>query len=214
MGLFMLPQRTPALTTSTSTAKQPSNDGPVERAKISDFGLARELDDASMTSSGLIAGTPMYMAPEQARGEPLDHRADLFSLGSVLYQMAAGRPPFRAANTVAVLKRVCEDSPRPLDDVIPETPDWLQSIIFRLLEKNREDRFQSAQKVADLLARCQRELEHSGKVLSITPRCPDDSSGAASTVTRKAAWPKRLKVVALFALAIFIPTIISLEMPR
>ncbi|MEZ6091554.1 MAG: serine/threonine-protein kinase, partial [Pirellulaceae bacterium] len=128
---------------------KPSNilltEGTVEKAKISDFGLARAVDDASMTQSGMIAGTPMYMAPEQARGETLDHRADLFSLGSVLYQMASGRPPFRAPTTIAVLKRVCEDTPRSLDDVIPETPAWLQTIIFRLLEKNRDDRFQTAQ---------------------------------------------------------------------
>ncbi|MCA9047029.1 MAG: serine/threonine protein kinase, partial [Planctomycetaceae bacterium] len=101
---------------------KPSNilltDGPNERVKISDFGLARAVDDASLTSSGLIAGTPMYMAPEQARGETLDHRADLFSLGSVLYQMTSGRPPFRAGNTVAVLKRVCDDAPRPISDII------------------------------------------------------------------------------------------------
>ncbi|HCO22890.1 MAG TPA: hypothetical protein DIT97_07485 [Gimesia maris] len=159
---------------------KPSNilltEGPNERAKISDFGLARAVDDASLTSSGLIAGTPMYMAPEQARGETLDHRADLFSLGSVLYQMASGHPPFRAANTVAVLRRVCEDTPRPLDDVIPETPSWLATIIFRLLEKKREDRFQTAQEVADLLARCQNELQHYGRVTCVKGR-----SGAAGT---------------------------------
>ena len=69
----------------------------IERTvKITDFGLARAADDASLTQSGVIAGTPMYMAPEQAQGEPLDSRADLFSLGSVLYTMASGRPPFRA----------------------------------------------------------------------------------------------------------------------
>ncbi|OYW20669.1 MAG: hypothetical protein B7Z55_06935, partial [Planctomycetales bacterium 12-60-4] len=150
--------------------------GANDRAKISDFGLARAVDDATLTSSGLIAGTPMYMAPEQARGEPLDHRADLFSLGSVLYQMVSGRPPFRAANTVAVLKRVCEDTPRPLDDVIPETPDWLESIIFRLLEKSRDDRYQAAQEVADLLAQCQNELRINGKVT-----CVEGRSGAAET---------------------------------
>jgi hypothetical protein len=150
---------------------KPSNillsDDPTTRVKISDFGLARAVDDATLTSSGLIAGTPMYMAPEQARGETLDHRADLFSLGSVLYQMAGGRPPFRAANTVAVLKRVCEDTPRPLGDVLPGTPGWLETIIFRLLEKERDDRYQTAQEVADLLACCQRELEHNGKVTCV-----------------------------------------------
>jgi len=153
---------------------KPSNillsDGPTSRAKISDFGLARAVDDASMTSSGLIAGTPMYMAPEQARGETLDHRADLFSLGSVLYQMATGRPPFRAANTVAVLKRVCEDMPRPLDDVIPGIPGWLETIIFRLLEKNRDARYQSAHEVAELLARCQSELKLNGNVTCVPGR--------------------------------------------
>jgi len=150
---------------------KPSNillsDGPNLRVKISDFGLARAVDDASMTRSGMIAGTPMYMAPEQARGETLDHRADLFSLGSVLYQMVGGRPPFRAANTVAVLKRVCEDTPRPLDDVLPGVPGWLETIIFKLLEKERDDRYQTAQEVADVLARCQRELEHKGKVTCV-----------------------------------------------
>ena len=144
--------------------------GPHERAKISDFGLARAVDDASLTSSGLIAGTPLYMAPEQALGDTLDHRADLFSLGSVLYQMASGRPPFRASNTVAVLKRVCEDTPRPVDDVIPGTPAWLETIIFRLLEKERDNRYQTVQEVADLLARCQSELEHNGQVTCVAGR--------------------------------------------
>jgi formylglycine-generating enzyme required for sulfatase activity len=135
-----------------------------ERVKITDFGLARAVDDASLTQSGIIAGTPMYMAPEQARGETLDHRADLFSLGSVLYQMACGRPPFRAASTVAVLKRVCDDAPRPITDVIPGTPEWLQTIIFRLLEKDRNRRFQTATEVAQLLERCQTELRVKGFV--------------------------------------------------
>lgn len=147
---------------------KPSNillgNGSNARVKISDFGLARTVDDATLTSSGFIAGTPMYMAPEQARGEALDHRADLFSLGSVLYQMAGGRAPFRASNSVAVLKRVCEDTPRPLGDVLPGTPAWLERIIFKLLEKKRENRSQSAREVAEILAVCQREIEHLGQV--------------------------------------------------
>ncbi len=161
-------------------------DGPTERAKISDFGLARAVDDATMTSSGMIAGTPMYMAPEQARGETLDHRADLFSLGSVLYQMASGRPPFRAANTVAVLKRVCEDTPRPLTDVLPGVPGWLETIIFKLLEKKPEDRYQTAQEVAQLLECCQTELRVKGFVEPIPELDPKLQSTTIELATSTA----------------------------
>ena len=69
-----------------------------DRVKITDFGLARMVDDASLTRSGVLAGTPQYMAPEQARGEAQDHRVDLFSLGSVLYTLCTGAPPFRATH--------------------------------------------------------------------------------------------------------------------
>lgn len=189
-------------------------EGVVEKVKISDFGLARAVDNASMTSSGVIAGTPMYMAPEQARGETLDHRADLFSLGSVLYQMVSGRPPFRAINTMAVLKRVCEDTPRPLDDVIPETPGWLQAIIFRLLEKKREDRFQSAQEVADVLARCQREFEHVGKAVAVATPRPTEASEAASNEAKKSVWRMRLWLAMLCASAVLVPAVIGPRLVR
>ena len=106
--------------------------GSAPRVKITDFGLARAADDASLTQSGLVAGTPMFMAPEQARGERVDHRADLFSLGSVLYTVCTGRPPFRANGTLAVLRRVAEDTPRPIPEVIPEVPRWLCDVIDRL----------------------------------------------------------------------------------
>ncbi|MCX7422074.1 MAG: bifunctional serine/threonine-protein kinase/formylglycine-generating enzyme family protein, partial [Planctomycetia bacterium] len=143
--------------------------GAEQRVKISDFGLARAADDASMTRTGVISGTPMYMAPEQAAGQSLDHRADLFSFGSVLYQMACGRPPFRAANTIAVLRRVVEDTPRPLQEILPEIPDWLVAIVTKLLAKKPEDRFQTAKEVADLLARCQSELQLNGQVTCVAP---------------------------------------------
>jgi serine/threonine protein kinase len=124
----------------------------VQRVKITDFGLARAADDASLTQSGVIAGTPLYMSPEQARGEAVDHRSDLFSLGSVLYTLCAGRPPFRAAGTMAVLKRVCEDVPRPIREVNPDLPEWLAAVIERLHAKDPARRFQSAAEVAEVLA--------------------------------------------------------------
>jgi serine/threonine protein kinase len=125
----------------------------VERVLLTDFGLARAADDAALTQSGVVAGTPQYMAPEQAAGEAVDHRADLFSLGSVLYAMCTGRPPFRATNVMAVLKRVCEESPRPVREVNPDVPEWLAAIIAKLHAKKPTDRFQSAAEIADLLGR-------------------------------------------------------------
>ncbi len=135
------------------------------KVKLTDFGLARTADDASITTSGIVAGTPMFMAPEQALGLPLDHRADLFSLGSVLYQMTSGRPPFRATGILAVLKRVAEETPRPIREIIPETPEWLCALIAKLHAKNPAERFPSAREVADVLAECETKLKS-----GITPR--------------------------------------------
>ncbi len=137
----------------------------VQRVKITDFGLARAVDDASLTQSGVVAGTPQYMAPEQARGEPLDHRSDLFSLGSLLYVMCTGHPPFRASTTMAVLKRVAEDAPRPVDEINADCPDWLGEIIQKLHAKDRADRFQSAAEVADLLGRHLAHLQRPDAIL-------------------------------------------------
>jgi hypothetical protein len=123
----------------------------VERVRITDFGLARAVDDASMTQSGTVAGTPMYMSPEQAEGLPIDHRSDLFSLGTVLYAMCTGHPPFRASGTHAVLKRVIDATPRPIHEINNEIPDWLAAIIGKLHAKKPDDRIQTAKEVAELL---------------------------------------------------------------
>lgn len=123
----------------------------IERVAITDFGLARAVDDATMTRSGVITGTPQYMSPEQARGESLDHRSDLFSLGSVLYAMCTGHSPFRAESTLGVLRRISDDPPRPVREINPDVPDWLAAIIDRLLAKNPDERFQSAAEVSEQL---------------------------------------------------------------
>jgi Protein kinase domain len=122
--------------------------------RLTDFGLARAAADAGMTQSGVVAGTPHYMAPEQSRGELTDHRADLFSLGSTLYAACAGHPPFRAETPLAVLRRVSDDEPRPLREIAPDVPAWLEAIIARLMAKDPARRFQSAAEVGELLGRC------------------------------------------------------------
>ncbi len=123
----------------------------VARVKITDFGLARMADDVALTQAGVVAGTPEYMAPEQARGEPVDHRADLFSLGSVLYAMCTGRPPFRGSTAMAVLRQVSDDQPPPVRSLNPEVPAWLESLIVRLMGKDPAQRFPGAAEVATLL---------------------------------------------------------------
>jgi serine/threonine protein kinase len=126
----------------------------VERVKLTDFSLARAIDDASVTQSGVVTGTPQYMAPEQARGEALDARADLFSLGSVLYTLCTGRPPFRGGHPLEVLRKVSDDTPTPIRELTVEVPAWLAAIIERLMAKKPADRFASAAEVSGLLERC------------------------------------------------------------
>ena len=135
---------------------KPSNimlENELARVKITDFGLARAVDDTRLTQYGTLAGTPSYMAPEQARGEPIDRRSDLFSLGSVLYAMATGLAAFRGESSVEVIRRVSDGEPAPVRELNPEAPEWLAEIIERLHAKDPADRFQSAGEVADLLER-------------------------------------------------------------
>ncbi len=126
----------------------------VDRVMLTDFGLARAVDDASLTRSGVIAGTPQYMSPEQARGDAIDQRSDLFSFGSVMYAMAVGRPPFRAESSYGILRRLCETSPRPVREINSDVPEWLAVLIERLHARDREIRIQSASGIAEILEQC------------------------------------------------------------
>jgi serine/threonine protein kinase len=124
----------------------------VERAVLTDFGLARTIDDASLTHTGVLAGTPHYMSPEQATGAAIDHRSDLFSLGAVLYFMATGHPPFRAEGALAVLHRICREEHRPVWQTNKEIPDELSDLVDSLLEKKPGRRPATAAEVAARLA--------------------------------------------------------------
>jgi len=123
----------------------------VDRALISDFGLARAADDASLTRTGFHPGTPQYMSPEQASGQRVDARSDLFSLGSMLYTMCTGRPPFRAENSLSVMRRISESEPTPIQEITPNIPEWMCAVITKLMAKNLPDRISSAAEVRGLL---------------------------------------------------------------
>ncbi len=176
------------------------DDGENRTVKLTDFGLARAADDASLSQSGTVVGTPMFMAPEQARGEAFDHRADLFSLGSVLYVMVCGRPPYRAANTLAVLKRVAEENPRPIPEIIPETPTWLCAIIAKLHARKPEDRYGSAAEVAGALEKCLTDLQQGSGV-----------QPAIASETPRASWWSRLAAVGILASAAVVAGVFTFD---
>jgi serine/threonine protein kinase len=124
------------------------------RVKILDFGLARLIDDENrLTESGLILGTPGFMSPEQAAGEVLDPRSDLFSLGCVLYLLCTGREPFRGSNIMAMLSALATSAPPPVRAVNPSIPPHLATLVMHLLEKKPEDRPPNARWVLHYLDR-------------------------------------------------------------
>jgi len=123
-----------------------------ERVKLTDFGLARATEDMKLTRTGFVSGTPLYMAPEQAKGDEVDHRADLFSLGVVLYECLAGKPPFDGKTPLAVLRRVADDAHAPLHQLQPDLPVWFEDVIDRLLVKDPKRRTASALELCAELA--------------------------------------------------------------
>lgn len=121
------------------------------RIRILDFGLAAVAGDDGLTRTGTTLGTVSYMSPEQVSGKEIDHRSDLFSLGAVLYELITGRTPFKRDSEGATLKAIIEDTPEPLARYKSDVPAKLQEIVMKLLEKDKEIRYQSAEGViADL----------------------------------------------------------------
>jgi TolB-like protein/predicted Ser/Thr protein kinase/Flp pilus assembly protein TadD len=149
--------------------------------KIMDFGLAKILQSpaaesltgsesevtqtSDLTTPGLAMGTVSFMSPEQVRGEEVDARSDLFSFGALLYDMAVGEPPFRGATPAVKLSGILERHPVPLLEIDPALPPKLQDIVLKALEKDREERYQTARDMAIDLRRLMRELE-SGAITS------------------------------------------------
>ncbi|MBL8824421.1 MAG: serine/threonine protein kinase [Planctomycetia bacterium] len=127
--------------------------------KVADFGLSRMVgDEVHLTQSGTTMGTPLYMSPEQILGKPVDTRTDLYSLGTTCYHLLTGQPPFLAESAMAVGVRHLTDAAQPIQELRPDLPAELCSLVHRLLAKQPEDRPQSAREVLRELRRIQDKL--------------------------------------------------------
>ncbi len=158
----------------------------IDRVMLSDFGLARAVDDASLTKTGIVAGTPHYMSPEQALGEAIDHRSDQFSLGSVLYFMLSGHPPFRASSAMAVLHRICQFPHRSLVEVNRDVPIEVSQLVDRLLSKNRDQRFATSAEVERALATLLNDLQRRGvSIQSSTATSPQTNDQVSDRTSIK-----------------------------
>ncbi len=163
-------------------------DAKTGRAKLTDFGLTRGPDDVSLTKTGIVVGTPAFMSPEQAFGKAIDHRSDLFSLGSVMFAMLAGRAPFRDQDTVQTLLRLRSGPPPSIATIRDDLPPALVRLIDRLHAVEPQSRPQTATEVLAELRRLRGLTADSAPMPSLKmpilpksdePKPPDESNGKA-----------------------------------
>jgi len=169
--------------------------------KVLDFGLAklvepstasldaeRSMEAGVNTETGLVMGTPPCMSPEQARGEKVDARTDIFSLGIVLYEMVAGRAPFAGATTSEMIAAILRDEPAPLGECAPDAPPEMERILSKALRKNRDERYQTVNELLVDLKQLKRQLEQS----------------AYTTAKRWAGGLRRRRLIAACALVVVV----------
>jgi serine/threonine-protein kinase len=147
-----------------------------EQAKITDFGVAK-LAAGEITTTGQLLGTPAYMPPEQFTGAPIDGRADLFSLGVILYWMASGEQPFPGETMSAVSYKIVHTEPVPPAKLNPAIPAAMESVILKCLAKNPAERYQTGEELAQALA----QLRSGAKTLSLQASAPITMGTAAAS---------------------------------
>jgi TolB-like protein/Tfp pilus assembly protein PilF len=158
--------------------------------KILDFGLAKLAGEVSLTRTGSTVGTPFYMSPEQAGGNPVDHRTDVWALGAVLYEMVTGERPFSGDNEVAVARAILDDTPTPLTEIRPEAPPELERIVAKALEKEPDRRYRDISQLLTALRSLDSELE--------------EREGETAVLPELSPLARRRRRAALFAIAMVI----------
>jgi hypothetical protein len=162
--------------------------------KVTDFGLARRLDAAGLTATGAVLGTPSYMAPEQAQGQPSTAASDVYSLGVVLYEMATGRLPFEAESALAIARMHIDQPPPPPQRVNPRLPQPIADVILTALAKEPADRYQSAAEVAAALRGQRAQAAQRTAVIGTTKGDTKTQRAPAPTVVWNQAPPPTPRV--------------------
>jgi serine/threonine-protein kinase len=152
--------------------------------KITDFGIARMESASVRTQTGMVLGSPKYMSPEQVLGKLIDQRSDIFSLGVVLYEILAGRPPFSGENVNAIMYQILNNIPPPPGSVNSNVPDMLNFIVAKALAKGQDDRYQNANDLAHDLRSCRESLLRSSTAFNASPKSGLSLADATAIVPR------------------------------
>ncbi len=168
-------------------------------AKIMDFGIARSLHTRGVTGTGVIIGTPEYMAPEQAEGRDVDHRADIYALGAILFEMVTGRVPFEGATPLSIVLKHRSEPPTDPQEINAQISAGLSRIILKCLEKSRENRFQSATEVLEALTAVEQGLPMTRQ---ITARTKPATAGTKPITAREITVKFSLKKILVPAIAV------------
>ncbi len=197
--------------------------------KVMDFGIARSVSDSqmTMTQTAQVIGTAQYLSPEQARGERVDARSDLYSSGCLLYELLTGRPPFTGDSPVAIAYQHVKEDPVPPSRVDPEVPAWADAIVLKAMEKDPADRYQSAGEMRNDLQRAlsgapvaapmhtqtygpgtrrmSEATQAGGRTAAIPPyRYGPDDTGPADEPPRRKIWPWVAVITTIVVLAVAI----------